>query len=172
MFGLCTHYSSNKHGFELLASKVVANHLSGNGADYLEGWITKGSGDGGIDFVGRLIVGSGLSGVKVVVLGQAKCESLTRPTSGVHIARTVARLKRGWIGAYVTTSFFSEALQKEILEDQYPLLKVDGLTLAREVLRLVESSGKSSLEKYLDDLDSEFKRAVSDRTPEDILIDR
>ena len=52
-----------------------------------------------MDFVGRLDVGSGHSTAKLVVLGQAKCEKLQSATGGNHIARTVARLRRGWIGA-------------------------------------------------------------------------
>ena len=165
------HYSGNKHNFEILASKVVSNLLSRTGSSYVEGWITQGSGDGGVDFVGRLDLGSGFSKVKVVVLGQAKCESPNKPTSGVHISRTVARLKRGWIGAYVTTSFFSEPMQKEIIEDQYPLLMINGFDLAREVLILVEKSGKRGVLNYLEELDAEYESRISGRAPEEILID-
>jgi hypothetical protein len=165
------HYARHKHGFELLAGKVVGNHLSRNSGSYLEGWITQGSGDGGVDFVGRLDIGSGFSRVKVIVLGQAKCENPNKPTSGVHISRTVARLKRGWIGAYVTTSFFSEPMQREIIEDQYPLLMINGLELAREVLILLENSGRQSLADYLDELDKEYLERISARAPEEILID-
>ncbi len=107
-------YDGKKHHFELLASKVVANLIRQSGGFYKEGWITQGSGDGGIDFVGRIDLGLGFSKVEVIVLGQAKCEAYSTPTNGVHLARTVARLKRGWIGAYVTTSFFSERSQHEI----------------------------------------------------------
>jgi hypothetical protein len=165
------HYSHHKHGFEILASKVVANHLSRTSSAYLEGWITRGSGDGGVDFVGRLDLGSGFSKVKVIVLGQAKCENPSKPTSGVHISRTVARLKRGWIGAYVTTSFFSEPMQREIMEDQYPLLMINGLELAREVLILLERSGMNSLTDYLKEIDSEYIHRISARAPEEILTD-
>lgn len=165
------HYSQHKHGFEILASKVVANHLSRTSSAYLEGWITRGSGDGGVDFVGRLDLGSGFSKVKVIVLGQAKCENPSKPTSGVHISRTVARLKRGWIGAYVTTSFFSEPMQREIMEDQYPLLMINGLELAREVLILLERSGMNSLTDYLKEIDSEYIHRISARAPEEILTD-
>jgi hypothetical protein len=124
-----------------------------------------------VDFVGRLDLGSGFSKVKVILLGQAKCENPNKPTSGVHISRTVARLKRGWIGAYVTTSFFSEPMQREIIEDQYPLLMINGLELAREVLILLEKSGKHSLADYLDELDTEYLGRISARSPEEILID-
>ena len=37
-------------------------------------------------------IGTGFGSAKVIVLGQAKCESLDSPTGGNHIARTVAKL--------------------------------------------------------------------------------
>jgi hypothetical protein len=163
------HYAAKKHHFELLASKVVASILNNSGARYHEGWITQGSGDGGIDFVGRIDLGSGLAKVEVVVLGQAKCENYKTPTNGVHLARTVARLKRGWIGAYVTTSFFSEGSQREISEDRYPLITVSGLDLARETLKLVEESGARDVLDYLKTLDVEYPQVISLKKPEDVL---
>ena len=83
----------------------------------------------------------------------------------------MARLKRGWIGAYVTTSFFSEPLQREIMEDQYPLLMINGLELAREVLILLERSGLANLADYLRQLDAEYLLRISARAPEEILAD-
>lgn len=163
------HYDGKKHHFELLASKVVASILKNSGARYHEGWITQGSGDGGIDFVGRIDLGNGFAKVEVVVLGQAKCENYKTPTNGVHLARTVARLKRGWIGAYVTTSFFSEGSQREIFEDKYPLITVSGLELARETLKLIEESGSGDIFDYLKMLDSEYPKVISLKKPEDIL---
>jgi hypothetical protein len=162
-------YDGRKHHFELLASKVVANIIRQSGGSYHEGWITQGSGDGGIDFVGRIDLGTGFAKVEVVVLGQAKCESYSTPTNGVHLARTVARLKRGWIGAYVTTSFFSERSQVEISEDQYPLITVNGFELARETLKLAELGGSNSVIEYLENLDLSFSENIEKKKPEDIL---
>ena len=164
-----THYDGKKHHFELLASKVVASILRNSGGRYYEGWITQGSGDGGIDFVGRMDLGNGFAKVEVVVLGQAKCENYKTPTNGVHLARTVARLKRGWIGAYVTTSFFSEGSQREISEDNYPLITVSGLELARETLKLIEENGAKDILEYLKVLDEEYPHVISLKKPEDIL---
>lgn len=162
-------YYDRKHNFELLASKVVANLIRQSGVVYKEGWITQGSGDGGIDFVGRIDLGLGFSKVEVIVIGQAKCEAISTATNGVHLARTVARLKRGWIGAYVTTSFFSEPSQREISEDSYPLIKVSGLELARETLKLVESTGSSSVVNFLESLDRTYPDYIEKKRPEDIL---
>ena len=162
-------YDRKKHHFELLAAKVVANLIKQSGGSYNDGWITRGSGDGGIDFVGRIDLGSGFAKVEIVVLGQAKCESFATATNGIHLARTVSRLKRGWIGAYVTTTFFSEPSQAQISEDQYPLITVNGLILARETLKLVELGGSKSVLDYLEMLDANFHGYVENQKPETIL---
>lgn len=161
--------SAGKHRFELLASRVVMSLVNSNGGNYTEGWVTRGSGDGGVDFVGKVRLGAAFASVDVVVLGQAKCESLDRPTNGVALARTVARLKRGWIGAYVTTSYFSKPSQIEVIEDSYPLIKVSGLALAIETLKLVEIGGFRDVPGFLDSLEIEYPNSIQNRRPDEIL---
>jgi hypothetical protein len=163
------HYEGRKHRFEAVAAFVTERILSASGV-YHRGWITPGSGDNGIDFVGRLDVGSDLARVKMVILGQAKCEKPTAPTNGRDIARTVARLRRGWIGVYVTTSFFSENTQLEVLEDQYPILMVDGYRLAREVWTYMLASGLQTTEQALNLIDGEYDALIARRSPEEILM--
>lgn len=166
-----SHYTHKKHHFEALASAIAAHVLSKSGAVYREGWITPGSGDHGTDFVGRLTLGGGFASVKLVVLGQAKCESLNSATGGVHIARTVARLRRGWVGVYVTTSYFSEPVQKEVFEDQYPIILIHGLEVAQAAQQLAIESGFKDFEMYLAELDEYYERMISHRRPEEILFD-
>jgi hypothetical protein len=163
--------AGKKHKFELLASRVVQGLVSRNGATYKEGWITQSSGDGGVDFVGRIDLSSGFSGVRVVVLGQAKCEAPNSGTSGKDIARTVARLRRGWIGAYVTTSFFTDKNQIEIIQDQYPLIMVNGLEVANETERLMTESGFSNVVDFLMELEQDYNKLVLSRRPEEILLE-
>lgn len=162
-------YNGKKHEFEFLALKVVANIIRESGGSYNEGWITQKSGDGGIDFVGRIDLGTGFAKVEVVVLGQAKCELISSRTNALHLARTVARLKRGWIGAFVTTNFFTADAQMEISEDKYPLITVNGLELAIQTLKLVELSGSKSVVDYLKILGTEIPNWRKDMKPEDIL---
>ncbi len=164
------HFDSRKHQFEALASGVASRILSCGGAIYREGWITAPSGDGGADFIGRLDIGSDFSKVKLVVLGQAKCESFTTPTSGKDIARTVARLRRGWIGVYVTTSYFSENAQTEVLEDKYPVLLVNGLRVAREVMTWSHEAGLS-VEELLSRVSLRYNERIRHREAEQILYD-
>jgi hypothetical protein len=116
-------------------------------------------------------VGSGLAGCRLVVLGQAKCESLTNPTNGVHVARTVARLRRGWIGAYVTTSYFSDKVQREVEVDEFPVILIGGKELATQMQLLVAEEGHSSLDSLLDFIDSQYASMLSRRDADIVLRD-
>lgn len=162
-------YEPRRQRFEALASLVCESMIRDTGANYHRGWLTRGTGDGGLDFVGRIDLGEGLSRTKLVLLGQAKCEKVDKATGGVHIARTVARLRRGWVGAYVTTSFFSEHVQREVYEDQYPVLLMNGASLATEATKLQLASGFSDVADFLVHVDSTYEEQVSSRKPEEIL---
>ncbi|MDX5376220.1 MAG: restriction endonuclease [Halomonas sp.] len=165
------YYDGRKSRFEALASMVCESTVRESGGNYQRGWLTRGTSDGGLDFVGRIDVGDGFARTKLVVLGQAKCERIDAPTGGNHLARTVARLRRGWLGAYVTTSYFSPAVQKEVYEDQYPLILINGRQLAEEATRMQLTGGYPSLDKFLDFVDQSYEEQVNSRDPEEILWD-
>lgn len=163
------YYESKKHRFEALAEVVAGRVISGSGVPYRRGWITRGSGDRGIDFVGRIDVGNGFGSAAVVVLGQAKCESPSTATGGVHVARTVARLRRGWVGVYVTTSFFSTQVQEEIYEDRYPIVLVNGQRLAEEVNGMIIERAYKDVAGLLDEIDATYEERLAYRDPEEVL---
>lgn len=163
-------YDGRKHCFEALAEYVTSRILQRAGT-YRTGWITPGSSDGGADFISRLDIGTDLARVKLVVLGQAKCEKPDAPTNGNHIARTVARLRRGWIGVYITTSYFSEPVQREVIEDKYPIVLVDGLRLSREVDAAAFEQGLQSTTELLQRIDLTFNGLLAKRDPEEILLE-
>jgi hypothetical protein len=129
------HFAPSPHAFEGLASLVASRVI---GSSCKRGWITRRSGDGGVDFVCKVDIGTEFSRVPVVVLGQAKC---TQSVSGKDLARLVARLQRGWIGVFVTTGVFSRAAQDELHSDRYPVLLINGRRFAREVRALIASEG-------------------------------
>ena len=116
-------------------------------------------------------IGTGFGSAKVIVLGQAKCESLDSPTGGNHIARTVAKLKRGWLGVFVTTSYFSDKVQIEILEDKYPLLLINGKKLAEVVNEIVIYEGHKNVGEYLKKVDAKYEGVIQYRDPEEILFE-
>ncbi|MGW7446802.1 hypothetical protein [Kitasatospora sp. NPDC054795] len=88
---VCKRFDKDKHAFEVLAAVAAAKVMRASGHKYNEGWLTRRSGDGGADSVGRLDIGSGLAGTKLVVLGQAKCIRPDGLVSAEQIARVVAR---------------------------------------------------------------------------------
>ena len=137
---------------------------------YQKGWVTQGGSDGGADFIGKVTLGNGFSKVELIVLGQAKCETLNIPTGGNHIARTVARLKRGWIGVYVTTSYFSDAVQREVIEDKYPIILINGLRIVEEISKFLHDSDEyTSLDDFLNAMDIIYPTRLKQRQPEEIL---
>jgi len=164
------YYSDKKHRFEGLAEIIAERVIDSDRGIYRRGWITSASGDGGTDFVGALTLGSQFSKAELVVLGQAKCESPDIATGGNHIARLVARLRRGWLGVYVTTSYFSARVQQEVIEDEYPIVMIHGKRVAEEVTKLLhESEVFSSVEDYLDYLSSVYEGRIRQRKPEEVL---
>jgi hypothetical protein len=165
----------SKHAFEALAELVAEDILSQNGGRYRTGWITQPSGDRGADFYGRLDVGLGFSTARIIVLGQAKCAPPGRAAGGVAIARTAARLRRGWIGMFVTTACFSEQAQEEISEDEYPLIMVNGLRVAESVHRILAERGTrvtdASVLRFLGEILAGYPGRVHNRLPSELLVD-
>ncbi|WP_422771117.1 restriction endonuclease [Plantactinospora sp. WMMC1484] len=162
-------FDDRKHAFELLAARVAAQLLAGSGAMYRDGWLTRAGGDGGMDFVGRLDVGAPGSSTPLVVLGQAKCVAPSSSISPDQVARVVARLRRGWIGVFVTTGTFSRQAQIEVIDDQYPLVLVGGRTLVEQVLRMAAADYDGDLDALLRSVDTGYEAAVAHRRPEEIL---
>ncbi len=159
------HYKNNPWGFEYLAKDVTRLLIEESGTICHDGWVTKASGDGGYDFVLRIDIGeNGLSQIRQVVLGQAKCYAKDNGISGEAVDRVVARLKRGWISAFVTTSYFTDATQKEILADNYPIMLINGKKIAEIVNKHIYKEN-ISLDQYLAGLNKE----QSYKLPEDIL---
>jgi hypothetical protein len=148
------HYEGKGAMFEPIAAWITERRL-GAGGIYRHHGVTRASGDRGFDFVGTLELGTGFGSVRVVILGQAKCEDPKTPTNAVHVARTVARLRRGWVGAYVTTSYFSSSTQEEILDDKYPILLIDGRTVAGE-LEAFLMERRIDLPEALEEIESEY----------------
>lgn len=163
------YYDGRKHAFELLASRVAAEILRDSGATYREGWLSRSSGDGGVDFVGRLDVGAANSSTPVVVLGQAKCVLPSTSISPEQVARVVARLRRGWIGVFVTTGSFSKQAQVEIIDDQYPVVLIPGKVLAETTRRLAAASFDGDLMALLETTVADYGTAITHRRPEEVL---
>ena len=165
-----SHFLGRNHKFEVLAEFATQLIFQEHGMHNVNGWITQGSGDGGFDFVCALDLDpfGPLKSSRQVILGQAKCEKLDRATNGLHIARLAARLRRGWVGVYVTTSYFSIPVQREVLSDRYPILLVDGARLATLVRSHLQSSGVN-LADFLTRITLDYEKRIRFQDPEMVL---
>lgn len=163
------YYEKKHNDFEYLAAFVTEEIITGEGNNYITGWICKGVGDGGIDFVGKIKISNSLSLVDIVVLGQAKCIKPENSVSGKDIARTVARLKRGWIGSFVTTGIFSKKVQEEIYNDKYPLMLINGKLIADTISKYMHENNIRSVKSFLQKTDDRFQSMRSGRSFDEIV---
>ena len=132
-----------KERFEALASFATEQLFKETNVKYSPEWINPKGADGGVDFVGRLELGRDLlAGTKVVVLGQAKCKKPDTTINGEEIARLVARLQRGWIGVFVSTSYYYDTVQKEVLADRYPVILINGKKLVEIITTYMHKTGE------------------------------
>lgn len=156
-----------KSRFEAVAERVAQASFQHAGL-YRLGWLTRGSGDRGIDFVGRLDLGASVVPLRIVVAGQAKCQA---GASGVaDLSRLAAKLNRGWVGVFVTTGHFSLPAQRELQDDGYPILLIAGRQVGEVIARESIQAGLSVLD-YLKAIDATYEQRVSAREPVDILGD-
>ena len=139
------HYEGKKVYFESLAAEIAARIIAPTGTGYTQHGVTRGSGDFGIDFIAQLDIGEGFTRTPLVVLGQAKCVAPGTGTNAKDLARTVARLRRGWLGVFVTTGVITERAQREVFEDRYPLVMIPGRTVAATVQQLLAESGNTDV---------------------------
>lgn len=163
------YYDNNKHSFEFLAAYITEKIIAQDGSKFELGWITSKSSDGGIDYVGKIGIGKNIALVKIVVLGQAKCIKPESSVSPINLARTVARLQRGWIGSFVTTGVFSEQAQKEVHNDKYPLMLVNGSLVAEIVKRSMHNEKISNVKTFLKKIDLLYCDKVMNRRVEEII---
>jgi hypothetical protein len=160
-------YAAKKQRFEALAERVAEVALGSTGS-YRLGWLTRGSGDRGIDFVGRIDMGTHAGPLRVVVAGQAKCQ--LGATGVAELSRLASKLNRGWVGVFVTTGHFSIPAQRELQDDGYPILLIHGRSVADIVMRETIRLGMSVLE-FLQVVDASYEERIRARTPSEILSD-
>ena len=103
----------------------VVHHVAG----------TKSTGDGGFDFYGTFKLPEPLA-YEISFLGEVKRYAANTVVDPKSVSRLVARLSRKQYGIFVTTSYFSNQAQREVLEDDYPVHLMSGIDLANMVLQL------------------------------------
>lgn len=126
--------------FEAMASFIT--ELFFYKYDYERGWITPGSSDRGVDFVGRLDIGENdFSKTSLIVLGQSK--RYKNPISGERLTRVASRMTRGYIGVVVTLNTFTAKAQEEVKDDKLPIILINSKMVAELLLSYINNTNKS-----------------------------
>jgi hypothetical protein len=126
--------------FEAMASFITELYFADK--NYNRGWITVGSGDRGVDFVGRLDIGhDSFSNTSIIVLGQSK--RYKNSISGERLTRVASRMTRGYIGVVITLDTFTKQAQEEIRDDKLPIILINGKKVSELLLTHINRTGKS-----------------------------
>jgi len=135
--------------FEAMASFIAT--LFFDGQSYQRGWITLGTGDRGVDFVGRLDIGhDSFSSTSIIVLGQSK--RYKNSISGERLTRVASRMTRGYIGIVITLDTFTRQAQQEIKDDKLPIILINGKKVSELLLNHMNKNNKT-LKELVDDQD-------------------
>jgi len=135
--------------FEAMASFIAT--LFFDGQSYQRGWITVGTGDRGVDFVGRLDIGhDSFSSTSIIVLGQSK--RYKNSISGERLTRVASRMTRGYIGLVITLDTFTRQAQQEIKDDKLPIILINGKKVSELLLNHMNKNNKT-LKELVDDQD-------------------
>lgn len=135
--------------FEAMASFIATLFFEGQG--YQRGWITVGTGDRGVDFVGRLDIGhDSFSSTSLIVLGQSK--RYKNSISGERLTRVASRMTRGYIGLVITLDTFTRQAQQEIKDDKLPIILINGKKVSELLLNHMNKNNKT-LKELVDNQD-------------------
>jgi hypothetical protein len=75
------------------------------------------------------------------------------------------------VGVYVTTGSYSEPAQMEMVEDQYPILLVNGVTLVDELRKMARDDHHGDLIACIEHILNGHSTVITNRRPEEILLE-
>jgi hypothetical protein len=110
--------------------------------------VTRPTGDGGRDALGRHFLGPPADRVKVDFALEAKCYA---PDAGVgvkEVSRLISRLLHRQYGVLVTTSYLGLQPYKEIRDDGHPVVIVSGRDIV-EILRAKDLGSEDDVRHWL-----------------------
>lgn len=105
------------------ASAEIVRLLDASFRDLL---VTRSTKDGGRDVIGSYYLGHSKHQVKLSVFIEAKKWKQSSAIGVKPMMRLISRLKHRDIGVFVTTSYFDNQIQNELIEDGHPVMLISG----------------------------------------------
>ena len=114
-------------------------------------YVTRSSRDGGKDVIGEYYLGHSGHQIRLSAFIEAKKWKLDSSVGVKPVMRLISRLKHKDIGVFITTSFFEQQVQKELIEDGHPIILISGGDIARLLIK-AELSHPSSLNAWVESI--------------------
>ncbi len=114
---------------------------------FIELEVTPQSRDGGRDVIGLYRVGHDEHQLRLSVFVEAKRWSPDHGVGVKPVSRLISRIKHRDLGVFITTSYFDSQVQKELIDDNHPVLLVSGGDIAR--LLTTKGIGRNQLKDWI-----------------------
>ena len=111
--------------------------------------VTQASKDGGRDVIGKYYLGHAGHQIRLSAYVEAKKWKIESSIGVKPMMRLISRLKHRDIGVFITTSFFDQQIQKELIEDGHPVMLISGGDISRLIIKS-ELSSPSVLLAWVD----------------------
>ena len=115
---------------------------------FKELFVTRGVKDGGRDVIGKYYLGHSGHQIRLSAYIEAKKWKLESSVGVKPVMRLISRLKHRDIGVFVTTSFFDQQIQKELIEDGHPVMLISGGDISKLLIK-ADLSDTKALEAWI-----------------------
>lgn len=102
--------------------------------------MTQASKDGGRDVIEKYYLGHAGHQIRLSTYVEAKKWKVESSIGVKPMMRLISRLKHRDIGVFITTSFFDQQIQKELIEDGHPVMLISGGDISRLIIKAELSS--------------------------------
>lgn len=96
--------------------------------------VTQRSRDGGRDAIGTYQVGHTDHQIQLTAIVEAKLWKENSDIGVKSMSRLISRIKHRDIGVFITTSCFNKQVQKELIDDNHPVILISGGDIARVLI--------------------------------------
>ncbi|MEU1509195.1 restriction endonuclease [Kitasatospora sp. NPDC005748] len=138
------HFRGREHDFEPCAVELW--RLLAPATGQVE--VTRRSRDGGRDAVGQYYLGPPTDRIAIDFALEAKCKSPDQAVGVKEGSRLISRLRHRNFGVLVTTSYFNQQMQKEIRDDEHPVVLICGRDIV-DLLRQHGYTSRTAVEEWL-----------------------
>lgn len=119
---------------------------------FIELEVTPKSRDGGRDVIGLYRVGHDQHQLRLSVFVEAKRWNPSQGVGVKPVSRLISRIKHRDLGVFITTSYFDKQVQRELIDDNHPVLLVSGGDIAR--LLALKGLSKGQLKEWVEQIRS------------------